>query len=72
MKAEESSQANMPGGVINILGVSVFVREKYACLIHRFQKYNRIMKPGLNWKIPFIESIEYVHDLREQVIDIST
>ena len=56
----------------NVFGVAVFVREKYACLIHRFQKYHRLMKPGLNFKIPFIESIEYVHDLREQVIEISS
>lgn len=30
------------------------------------------MKPGLNFKIPIIDSVEYVHDLREQVIEISS
>lgn len=30
------------------------------------------MKPGLNFKIPFVDSVEYVHDLREQVIEISS
>ena len=30
------------------------------------------MNPGLNFKIPFVETIEYVHDLREQVIEISS
>lgn len=30
------------------------------------------MEPGLNFKIPFIDSVEYVHDLREQVIEISS
>ena len=30
------------------------------------------MKPGLNFKIPFIDTIEYVHDLREQVVEISS
>lgn len=54
------------------LGVAIFVREKYACLIHRFQKFNRTMSPGLNWKIPFLESLEYTHDLREQVVEISS
>jgi regulator of protease activity HflC (stomatin/prohibitin superfamily) len=62
----------MTGGTINILGTVIFVREKYACMVHRFQRYNRMMKPGLNFKIPFIDSIEYVHDLREQVIEISS
>jgi regulator of protease activity HflC (stomatin/prohibitin superfamily) len=62
----------MTNGTINILGVAVFVREKYACLVHRFQKFDRQMNPGLNFKIPFIDSVEYVHDLREQVIEISS
>lgn len=58
--------------MFNIFGVAVFVREKYAVMIHRFQKYNRTLKPGLNFKLPFIDSVEYVHDLREQVIEISS
>lgn len=41
-------------------------------MIHRFQKFDRILKPGLNYMIPFIDSVEYVHDLREQVIEISS
>lgn len=58
--------------MFNIFGVAVFVREKYAVMIHRFQKYHRTLKPGLNFKLPFIDSVEYVHDLREQVIEISS
>jgi regulator of protease activity HflC (stomatin/prohibitin superfamily) len=30
------------------------------------------MEPGFNFKIPFVDSIEYIHDLREQVIEISS
>ena len=41
-------------------------------MIHRFAKYNRLLKPGLNFKIPFLETVEYVHDLREQVVEISS
>lgn len=48
------------------------VREKNAVLIHRFGKYSKTCDPGVNWKIPFVDQVEYVHDLREQVIDIST
>jgi len=59
-------------GVINILNCVVFVREKYAVLVHRFQKYDRKLEPGLNFIIPFIDQVEYVHDLREQVIEISS
>lgn len=41
-------------------------------MIHRFQKFHRQCEPGLNFKIPFVDSIEYIHDLREQVIEISS
>lgn len=30
------------------------------------------MEPGLNFKFPFVDTIEYVHDLREQAIEISS
>lgn len=41
-------------------------------MVHRFSKFNRQLEPGLNYKIPFIDDIAYVHDLREQVIDITS
>lgn len=59
-------------GTMCFFGTIFFVREQYACLIHRFQKFNRQVKPGLNFKLPFIDTIEYVHDLREQVFEISS
>ena len=59
-------------GVMTFFGCIMFVREQYACLIHRFQRFNKQVKPGLNFKIPFVDSVEYVHDLREQVIEISS
>ena len=62
----------MSGGIINFFGFAVFVREKYACLVHRFGKYHVQFHPGLNFKIPMIDQIEYVHDQREQVIEISS
>jgi regulator of protease activity HflC (stomatin/prohibitin superfamily) len=30
------------------------------------------LEPGLNFKLPFVDTIEYVHDLREQAIEISS
>ena len=39
-------------------------------MLHRFEKFNRQLKPGLCFKIPYIDSVEYVHDLREQVIEV--
>lgn len=59
-------------GTMCFFGCVFFVREQYACLIHRFQKFHKQVEPGINFKIPFIDSIEYVHDLREQVVEISS
>ena len=60
------------GGATCYFGCIVFVSEKYACLVHRLQRYDRTLNSGLNFKIPLIDSIEYVHDLREQVIEIDS
>jgi len=57
---------------IQNLGFIVIVGEKYATLIHRFQKFDRQLSPGLNFKIPFIENVAYSHDLREQVFEITS
>jgi len=53
-------------------GFIVIVGEKYATLIHRFQKFDRQLSPGLNFKIPIIENVAYSHDLREQVFEITS
>lgn len=63
--------SRMSSGVWNF-GFVVIVGEKFATLIHRFEKFNRALEPGVNFKIPFIDKIAYVHDLREQVVEISS
>lgn len=50
----------------------MIVGEKYATLIHRFEKFHRKLEPGLNFKIPIIDKVAYVHDLREQAIEITS
>ena len=59
-------------GYICFAGSVFFVREKYACLVHRFSKFQRLVKPGINFKIPFVETIEFSHDLREKCVEISS
>ena len=46
--------------------------ENYAIMLHRFKRYSRTLSPGLTWKIPMVDTIEYVHDLREQAVEIQT
>ena len=47
------------------LGFAVIVPENYAILLHRFKKFSKQLEPGLKFKVPFVDTIEYVHDLRE-------
>jgi hypothetical protein len=65
---EFSSKRNT-GGFYN-LGFGVVVGQEYAVMLHRFEKFHVQLEPGFNFKIPIIDKVTYVHDLREQVIEI--
>ena len=47
------------------LGFAVVVGQEYAVMLHRFEKFDRQLEPGLSFKIPVIDKVQYVHDLRE-------
>lgn len=58
-----------------LLLLSVFtVRQQSAGAVERFGKFARIAHPGLNWKIPLIERVARVLDLRIQqmVVNVET
>ena len=57
---------------VHNFGCFVIVGEKCATIVEQFSKYSRTMEPGINFKIPVIERISHVLDLREQVIEISS
>ncbi|OII71638.1 stomatin-like protein 2 [Cryptosporidium andersoni] len=46
----------------------VIVPEQIALVIERFGRFNRILNSGLNWLIPFVDKIAYVHSLKEEAI----
>jgi hypothetical protein len=54
----------------NFFGCIIIVPEKYALMLHRMRKFNKQLEPGLNFCIPFIDTVEYIHDLREQAIEV--
>lgn len=41
-------------------------------MMHRFQKFHKQLAPGVNFIIPFIDTVAYEHDLREQVVEITS
>lgn len=40
-------------------------------VLERFGKFNRILEPGLQFKIPFIDQVAYNHSLKEEAHEIS-
>jgi len=42
-------------GAVSNYGFVVIVGENYATMIHRFQKFQRQLEPGVNFIIPFID-----------------
>jgi len=59
-------------GKVSNFGFLVIVGENYATMIHRFSKFQKQLEPGVNFVIPFVDQVAYVHDLREQVIEITS
>lgn len=39
-------------------------------MIESFGKYNRIMEAGLNFKMPWMDTVAYNHSLKEQVLNV--
>ena len=48
-----------------------FVPQQEAWIIERFGKFHRMLKPGLSFLFPIIDSIPYVHSLKEIALEIS-
>lgn len=54
--------------VVNL--IVVIVPEQQAFIIERVGRYNRVLMPGIHFKIPIIEAVRYKHSLKEKVISI--
>ncbi|MBX2836231.1 MAG: paraslipin [Gammaproteobacteria bacterium] len=47
-----------------------FVPQNRAFVVERFGKFNRTLKAGLNFIIPFIDKVAYDRTLKEQAVDV--
>lgn len=70
---------NVANVVLAVMGVfalgAVFscfftIHTKQAGLVERLGKFNRIAEAGLNFKLPFLESLVYIEDLNMQLMDV--
>lgn len=56
--------------LIALLSSVVIVRQQEAVIIERLGKFNRVLHPGLRFKIPIIESVAHRASLRVQQLDV--
>lgn len=47
-----------------------FVPQMEAWVVERFGKYHDVLEPGLNFLIPVVDDIRYVHSLKEIIIEV--
>ncbi|MCC2646861.1 MAG: rane protease family stomatin/prohibitin-like protein [Rickettsiaceae bacterium] len=52
-----------------VLGVKI-VPQQEAWLVEKLGKFDQVLKPGLNFLIPFIQRVAYKHTLKEMAIDV--
>jgi regulator of protease activity HflC (stomatin/prohibitin superfamily) len=59
------------------IGAAVFISrsirvvpQQHAWVVERLGKYHATLKPGLNFLIPFIDSLAYKHSLKEVPLDV--
>ncbi len=45
------------------------IPQQHAWVIERFGKFNKVLNPGLNFIIPFIDRVAYKHSLKEVPLD---
>ena len=53
-----------------LLKGSKTVPQDQAWIIQRFGKFRKRLHPGLNWIVPFIDRVSYIHSLKEEAIDV--
>ncbi|MDO4879509.1 MAG: paraslipin [Neisseria sp.] len=48
----------------------VVVQQQQACIVERLGRFHKILNPGLNFLIPFIDRVAYRHTLKEVPLDV--
>lgn len=50
-------------------GVTIVPQQQVA-IVERFGRFHRKLEPGLNWIIPVVDKVTYIHSLKEEAISI--
>jgi regulator of protease activity HflC (stomatin/prohibitin superfamily) len=62
--------------ILAILAILVFtgvkiVPQQQAWVVEIFGRFDKILQPGLNFIIPFVQRVAYQHSLKEQAVDVN-
>ncbi len=57
-------------GVVCVAACIKIVSTGDQCLVERLGKFHKILNPGLNILVPFIDNVSFKDTVREQVLDI--
>jgi regulator of protease activity HflC (stomatin/prohibitin superfamily) len=57
-------------GLVAIVSCFFTIHTKQAGVVERFGKFHRIAGEGVNFKLPFIDSVVYVEELNMQLMDV--
>ncbi len=56
--------------IIVIIKTAVVVPQQSAYIIENLGRFSRVLSPGFNILVPFLERVAYKHSLKEQAIDV--
>ena len=56
--------------IVQFIKSICIVPTKTAYVVERFGKYDKTLGPGFHALIPFVQRVSYIHDLKEEAIDV--
>lgn len=57
-------------GLFVLYNTVTIVSMRHSYVVERLGKFRTVLEPGLHFLLPFLDSIRYRHEMREQVFDI--
>ena len=56
--------------LVVLLNTAVIIQAREVGIKERFGKFQGVLPPGIHILVPFVETVRYRHDMREQVVDV--
>jgi regulator of protease activity HflC (stomatin/prohibitin superfamily) len=53
-----------------ILSPFVIVKQNHKVVVERLGRFHRVLSEGLNFKVPFLDTVAYRHSMKEAIVHI--